>query len=428
MLDIKFIRENADLVKNDLARRKDPEVVKWVDELLEKDKKVRELMQESEKLRHERNKVTEEIREGKKKKEDVSKLLSKAKEIPHKIKEIEYEQDELKKEVRNYLMKIPNMMHESVPYGEDDQKNVEIKKWGEPKNADFELKSHGEIAEDLGIADFKRAAKIAGSGFYFLKGDLAMLDFALQKFALDKLSKKGWTVCYPPVMMNRESYEGVTSLEDFENVMYKIEDEDLYMIATSEHPIGGMHLNEVFSEEDLPIRYAGVSPCFRKEIGSRGVDTKGLFRVHQFNKIEQFVFCTPGQSWEIHEEILANAEEIFQELELPYRVVNICTGDLGIIAAKKYDIEVWYPRQKKYGEVVSCSNCTAYQAVRLNIRYQKKGSADREWAHTLNSTAVATGRAIVAILENYQNPDGSITIPKVLVPYMNGKKKIEARK
>lgn len=320
-------------------------------------------------------------------------------------------------------MRIPNVTHETVPVGKDDSENVEVRRFGEIKKPDFELLNHGELIEKLDLADFKRAAKVAGSGFYYLKGKLAQLNFALQRYALDFLIQKGWTIVQPPVMMNRASYEGVTSLGDFEDVMYKIEDEDLYLIATSEHPLGAMYMNEVLQKKELPLRLAGVSPCFRREIGSHGVDTKGIFRVHQFDKIEQFVFCTEEESWQIHEEILANAEELFQNLEIPYRVVNVCTGDLGIIASKKYDIEAWSPRQDKFIEVVSCSNCTSYQAVRLNIRYQK--DEERTWVHTLNSTAIATSRALVAILENFQNEDGSVTIPKVLRPYMNNAEKIE---
>jgi seryl-tRNA synthetase len=276
--------------------------------------------------------------------------------------------------------------------------------------------------EEKDQADFKRAAKTSGAGFYFLKDKIAMLDFALQKFALDKLVKKEYIVVEPPFMIRREPYEGVTDLADFENVMYKIEGDDLYLIATSEHAIGAMHMDETFDDSRLPIRYAGISSCFRREIGSHGLDTRGLFRVHQFNKIEQFIFCKPEDSWKLHEELLANAEELFKDLGLPYRVVNICTGDIGIVAAKKYDIEVWMPREEKYREVVSCSNCTSYQAVRLSIKY--KDGDKKEYVHTLNSTAIATSRALRAIIENYQQKDGSVIVPKVLQPYMNGVKKI----
>jgi seryl-tRNA synthetase len=240
---------------------------------------------------------------------------------------------------------------------------------------------------------------------------------SIHRMAMDMMVKKGFTPILPPFMMRREPYEGVTDLADFENVMYKIGNEDLYLIATSEHPIAAMHMNEILEEERLPLKYAGISTCFRKEAGAHGKDTKGIFRVHQFNKVEQFVFCKPEDSWKLHEELLANAEEVFKALEIPYRVVNVCTGDIGIVAAKKYDMEAWMPVQKAYREVISCSNCTAYQSVRLNVKYGKVGAEGKEYVHTLNSTAVATPRAIVAIMENHQNKDGSISIPKALRPY-----------
>ena len=426
MLDIKFIRENPDIVKKDLKKRKDQEKVKWVDDLLARDEEYRENLQKAEKLRHERNKITHDIREAKKGGKDVSALLEKAKEIPQKIKDIEDKNAKIEGKIKDYLMRIPNIMHESVPYGKDDTENVEIKKWGKIEEKDFDIKNHAELMEELDVGDFERSAKISGTGFYFLKGDLALLNQALIRYAIEIMVKKGYTYIEPPLMMRRDAYEGVTSLDDFEDVMYKIEDEDLYMIATSEHPMAAMYSNEVIKEEDLPIKFTGYSMCFRREIGSHGIDTKGLFRTHQFNKVEQFVFCKPENSWEIHEELLKNSEQIVQGLEIPYRVVNICTGDLGIIASKKYDIEAWMPRQKMYREICSCSNCTGYQAKRLNIRIERKDGT-REVLHTLNNTALATSRILVAILENYQNKDGSITVPKVLRPYMLGKKKIELK-
>jgi seryl-tRNA synthetase len=319
-------------------------------------------------------------------------------------------------------MRLPNILHTSVPVGKDDSENIEIKRVGIPRAVDFEIKNHGQLAAENNWADFERATKIAGAGFYFLKGSLVLLDMALQRYALDLLEKKGFTPVIPPYMINRSSYEGVTDLGDFEKVMYKIDGDDAYLIATSEHPIGAMYQGEIFEERDLPLRLAGISPCFRREIGAHGLDTKGLFRVHQFTKVEQFVFCKPEDSWTIHEELLANAEELFAELGLPYRVVNICTGDIGTVAAKKYDIEVWMPRENAYKEVVSCSNCTAYQAVRLNIRVRdKKDFESKQNIHTLNSTAVATSRVIRAILENNQQANGSVGVPKVLRSYMNGR-------
>ena len=319
-------------------------------------------------------------------------------------------------------MRLPNMLHESVPVGKDDTENVEIRRNGTPGTFSFEIKNHGQLAAEQGWADFERAAKTSGAGFYFLKGSLVLLDMALQRYAIDLLVQKGFTPVIPPYMINRTSYEGVTDLGDFEKVMYKIDGDDAYLIATSEHPIGAMYQDEIFEEKDLPLKLAGISPCFRREIGAHGLDTKGLFRVHQFTKVEQFVYCNPEDSWQIHEELLANAEEIFRSLGLPYRVVNICTGDIGTVAAKKYDIEVWMPREGAYREVVSCSNCTTYQAVRLNIRVRDKSDFEtKRHVHTLNSTAVATSRVLRAILENYQQEDGSVRVPDILRPSMNGR-------
>jgi seryl-tRNA synthetase len=349
--------------------------------------------------------------------------MAEAAALPQKIRACDTEQEEIKDTIYNYLMRLPNILHDSVPVGRDDSENVEIKRVGTPRTVDFEVKNHGQLASDNNWADFERATKIAGAGFYFLKGSLVLLDLSLQRYALDMLSGKGFTPVIPPYMINRSSYEGVTDLEDFEKVMYKIDGDDAYLIATSEHPIGAMYQGEIFEEKDLPLRLAGISPCFRREIGAHGLDTKGLFRVHQFTKVEQFVFCKPEDSWTIHEELLANAEELFLGLGLPYRVVNICTGDIGTVAAKKYDIEVWMPRENTYKEMVSCSNCTSYQAVRLNIRVRdKKDFESKQHIHTLNSTAVATSRVIRAILENNQHSDGSVEVPEVLWPYMNGQK------
>jgi len=424
MLGIKFIRENPDLVKRDLKKRHENEMLAWVDDLLKKDEEYRKSLQESQNLRAKRNRVTLEINELKKQGRDISAKIKEIKELPSEIKKIEEKQKQLKEKITYYLMRIPNILHESVPFGKDDTSNVVVKEFGKKKKFDFKLKSHGEMIEDLNGGDFSRAAKIAGTGFYYLKGKIALLDLALQKYAIELLVKRGFTVVEPPFLMNRKAYEGVTSLADFENVMYKIDNEDLYLIATSEHPMGAMFMNEVLKEQELPIKFCGLSACFRKEIGSHGIDTRGTFRVHQFSKIEQFIFCRPEQSWKLHEEIQKNAEDLYKGLKIPYRVVNVCTGDIGIIAAKKYDLEAWSPRGRRYFEVGSNSNCTAYQATRLNIKYENK-KGEREFIHTLNNTAIATSRAFRAILENYQNKDGSLTIPKILVPYMNGITKIE---
>jgi seryl-tRNA synthetase len=420
MLDIRFVRANPDAVKADLIKRNDSEKLAWVDDLLKKDARSRELKVETDLLRQRRNTIAREINAARKAGQDAAVLMTEAANLPQKIKDCDAEQEENAATIHAYLMRLPNILHESVPVGKDDTENVEIKKSGILKTFDFELKNHGQLAADQGWADFERATKISGAGFYFLKGSLVLLDMALQRFAIDLLATKGYVPVIPPYMINRASYEGVTDLNDFEKVMYKIDGSDAYLIATSEHPIGAMYQDEIFEEKDLPLRLAGISPCFRREIGAHGLDTKGLFRVHQFTKVEQFVFCKAQDSWKIHEELLANAEELFTQLGLPYHVVNICTGDIGTVAAKKYDIEVWMPREHAYREVVSCSNCTSYQAVRLNIKVRDKSEFElKHHIHTLNSTAIATSRVMRAILENFQEPDGRVQVPPVLRQYMN---------
>ncbi len=425
MLDIKLIRENPEIIRKDLEKRRDKEKLKLLENIIKLDKEWRTLKSEEDVLRKKRNDLSKLISEKKKAKEDVEKEIKEVKEIPDKINKMREKRERMEKEIKRGLMNLPNILHESVPYGKDDTENEVVKEFGKKPEFDFELVSHVDLIEDLDLADIARAAKISGSRFYFLKNDLVMLDFALQKYAIDFLSKRGFQLVYPPFMMNRKSYEGVTDLSDFEDVMYKIEGEDLYLIATSEHPLTAMYMDEII-DVSKPIKMAGISACFRKEAGSHGKDTKGIFRVHQFNKIEQIVFCHPDESWKLHEELRKNAEEFFESLGLHFRTVNICTGDIGTVASKKYDLEVWMPVQGKYREIVSCSNCTDYQARRLNIRY-REGNSLKE-VHTLNSTCVATSRAIVAILENFQTEDGRIKIPDVLRPYMGGKKYIESKK
>ncbi|MDD3573831.1 serine--tRNA ligase [Methanospirillum sp.] len=420
MLDIRFVRANPDIIREDLKKRNDVEKIAWVDDLLLQDIRHRELIGQTNELRRRRNSISHDINRAKKAGEDASALITEAANLPGQIKENEAEMEEISTKIRDYLMRIPNILHESVPVGADDTENVEVKRFGTPQTFNFELRNHGQLAVDNDWADFERATKTSGAGFYFLKGNLVLLDLALQRFSLDILMEKGYTPVIPPYMINRKSYEEVTDLDDFEKVMYKIEDNDAYLIATSEHPMAAMYQDEIFEEKELPLRLAGLSPCFRREIGSHGLDTKGLFRVHQFHKVEQFVYSHPDDSWEIHEELRENAEEIFQKLEIPYRLVNICTGDIGTVAAKKYDIEAWMPRENEYREVVSCSNCTTYQAVRLNIRVRDKEDFEsKQFIHTLNSTAIATSRVMRAILENFQQEDGSVEIPKVLRSYMN---------
>ena len=422
MLPIKLIRENPELVKSDLRKRGQAEKLGWVDELLIFDKEFWELKRTSDELRHTRNVITREISELKKEGKNAAAQIAQAQELPDKIKEADIRLEQLEQELKYRLMRLPNILHPDVPAGKDSSDNVELRRWGEPKKFDFELTVHGELAENAGLAEFNKAAEVSGSGFAYLKGELALLDLALQRFAIDHLTGVGFTLVEPPLMLRRSAYEGVTDLAYFENVLYKIEGEDLFMIATSEHPIVAMHMNDTLDEKDLPLRYVGVSTCFRKEIGSHGVDTRGLFRMHQFNKVEQVVICKPEDSERIHEEIQQNSEKLFQKLGIPYRVVSICTSDIGDVASKKYDIEAWFPREQEYKEVTSASNCTSYQAARLNIRYRK--GDEKECVHTLNNTGIATSRAMRAILENFQNEDGTVEIPKVLQPHMNGLKRL----
>lgn len=427
MIDIELLRTDPDAVRRDLKKRRDDLKLAWIDQILVRDKEWRQEVAKLQDLQRSRNTLSQQINDLKKQGKDSSGVLAEVKALPGRIQEHQAVCDTIKDEIDSKLMRLPNITHESVPYGKDSTENVVVRTWGKKKEFSFPLKNHAELAESLGVADFDRARKISGSGFYVLKGALAMLDQALVRYAIDHLAKKGYILVEPPFMMRHKPYAGVTDLADFENVMYKIAGEDEYLIATSEHPLCSMHMDEAIPEECLPIRYVGLSQCFRKEVGAHGLDEKGLFRVHQFTKVEQVIFCRPEDSWDLHEELLKNAEELFQGLDLHYRVVNICTGDLGIVAAKKYDLEAWLPRAQEYKEVVSGSNCTDWQARRLNIKCGKEGGSKRT-LHTLNCTAIATSRALVAILENYQNADGSVTVPKILQPYMNGLKVIESFK
>jgi len=425
VLDIRLVRESPDSIRRDLAKRNAPEKAKLLDDVIRWDAEWRKALAEADRLRRRRNEITRDIADAKKAGKSTEKLRKEAATLPEKIDALDAKTDELADKVRGGLLRLPNLLHESVPVGKDDTENVEVARWGTPRRVDFELKSHSDLLEALRLADFDRARKIAGAGFVYLLGDLVRLDQALLAFALNYMVKQGFTAVFPPFMMRREAYEGVVDLGDFETVMYKIDGEDLFLIATSEHPMGAMYMDEIIDEADLPIALTGLSTQFRREIGGHGVDTKGFFRMHQFNKIEQFVFCRPEDSWTWHEKLRANGEAIYRALEIPYRVVNVCTGDIGTVAAKKYDIEGWFPRQNAYREVISCSNCTDYQARRLNTRAGKVGG-EKFFPHTLNSTAMATSRGLVAVLENYQESDGSVGVPKVLRPYMGGQDVIRA--
>jgi seryl-tRNA synthetase len=428
MLDIKLIRENLELVKTNLAKRGNPQCLQMLENLIAVDKEWRLNLTKLNDLRHDRKLVTIEIAKLKKAGKEATNEFTKAEDIDVKIKIIEKQVTEQEEKTHDYLLRLPNLLDDSVPLGKDSNDNVQVKTWGSIPQFTLPIKNHIDLALNLDLIDMERAGKVSGSRFFYLKNEIAMLDMALMSFAIEELSKKGYTAVIPPLLMNRAAYEGVTALGDFEEVLYKVENEDLYLIATSEHPMAAMYMNETLKEIEMPVKLAGISTCFRKEAGAHGKDTRGIFRTHQFNKIEQFIFCKPEDSPKLLEELLQNAEELLQKIGLAYRVVNVCTGDIGTVAAKKYDIEAWMPAQNGYREVVSCSNCTDYQGRRLGIKFrEKEGAAPKGFVHTLNSTAIATGRTIVAILENNQLSDGTINIPEALRKYMGNREKI-ARK
>lgn len=413
MLDVKFIKDNLDLVKKDLKKRYQENKITLVDGILDLYKEFTTLKKQVDFLRHKRNLISKDINKLRKQKIDVKKKLREAKKLPKDIQEVEQKIRILQKDIKQKLMIIPNITHKSVPKGKDTTQNKVVKKWGTIKKSNFKLKSHGELLEKLNQADFKQAAKVSGAGFVYIKDKIALLDLALQKFAIDYFLKKKFTLVYPPLLLRKEATEGVTDLEAFKDVIYKIENEDLYLIPTAEFPLVAMFSNKLVNK--LPEKIIGYSPCFRKEIGSHGVDTRGFHRMHQFNKVEQIILCKQEDSWKIFEEMQKYSEEIMQKLKLPYRVVSICSGDLGTKQAKQLDIEAYFPREKKYDEVTSCSNCTSYQSVNLNIKYLDK--KERKHVHILNNTALATSRIMRAIIENYQQKDGSIKIPLVLQKY-----------
>lgn len=419
MLDLKLVREHPEIIKDMLEKRN---VSFPLEELLSKDVKRRQLLTEVQRLKHQRNLISLEIAQMKKEGKDTSAKLSLVKDLSNRIEQLDAEAKILDEEVNNLLKALPNLIHESVPVGKDESDNVVIRRWGEPKIMQSPVKDHITLGLSLNVIDIERAAKVAGSRFYYLKNNLVRLNYALIAYALDFLKERGFSLLQPPYMLKREAIEGSVILSDFEDVIYKIENEDLYLIGTAEHAIAAMHMDEILDGSILPLRYGGVSPCFRKEAGAHGRDTKGIFRVHQFEKVEQFIFSKPEDSWKEHELLLRNAEEFFQSLEIPYRVVVLCTGDLGKTSAKTYDLEAWFPAQNTYREVVSCSNCLDYQARRLRIKYRDKPNEESKFVHTLNSTLVATERALIAIMENNQNEDNSISIPKVLRPYFGEEK------
>ena len=417
MLDMKMIRENPENIRKML---KDRAVQFDLDLLLELDKKRREMILSTDNLRKKKNEMSIKISEAKKTGSEAVPLIQEMQLVSQELAKLEEVQHETESEYSKLALTIPNVLHKSVPCG-DDSANKEIRKWGTIPQFDFEVKDHIDISENLNLLELERAAKTAGARFYYLMGDLVKLNQSLIQFGLDFLSEKGYTMSQPPYMINRKAMEGAVILDDFEDVIYKIEDQDLYLIGTSEHAMVSMYADEILDGNSLPARYSAISPCFRKEAGAHGKDQKGIFRVHQFEKIEQFVFSKPEDSWNEHENMIGVTEEFFQKLEIPHKVVLLSSGDMGKISAKTYDLEVWMAGQNAYREVVSCSNCLDYQSRRLKIRFRDKTNEDTKYIHTLNSTLVATERTMVAILENLQTKDGHVNIPNVLQKYM-GKK------
>lgn len=428
MLDIKSMSEKPETVKNDLRKRNDLEKIRWVEDAIKKYKKYGKLLYDVQLLRQKRNTVSVEIAKLKRDGKDVTLLLKDMKSIPGEIAKKEVEIEKLKEKIDWYMLRLPNIMHKSVPKGVDENDNKVVRKWGEKPKHKWKSLDHIDLTSKLDLVDIDRAAKVAGARFYYLKNDLVMLNHALIKFSLDFIEKRGYKIFQPPYLLRREALNGAVSLSDFEDVIYKVDGEDLYLIGTSEHALLAYHMDEILNGSDLPLKYAAISPCFRKEAGAHGRDTKGIFRVHQFEKVEQFIFSRPEDSWTMHEELIKNVEDFFRKLKIPYQVTNICTGDLGSIAAKKYDLDGWLPGQNSFRELASCANCTDYQARRARIRFRDRTNDPTVFPHTLNSTLVATERALIAILENCQKEDVTIKIPTVLVPYMNGKKEIARKK
>jgi len=425
MIDINILRNSPELIKDNLRKRFMVDRISFVDKAISLDVEWRNIKKKEESLRKQKNILAQKISALTNEKEK-SLLLKEASKISEEISMLSAKAIALRNEIDSILFNLPNIIDASVPIGENSAKNQVIRVFGEKPSFNFKVRNHIELLELNDLALFENAAMISGSRFYFLKNEAVLLDNALQSFALDFLQKKGFIVFRPPELMKKEALETAISFSDFEEVIYKIENEDLYLIGTAEHPLTAMFSNKTFNESELPLLFCGISSCFRKEAGSHGIDTKGLYRVHEFRKVEQYIICKPEDSQKFHEFLIKNSEELFQALGIHYRIVNICSGDLGMIAAKKYDLEAWLPARNDFGEMVSCSNCTDYQARRAKIKVNVKGN--NYFVHTLNSTAIATPRALVAIIENFQKEDGSIIIPKVLRPYLHDLKEINPKK
>jgi len=425
MLDIKFVKENAELVKKNMER-KNREDLGIVDEVVSLDEKWRKLKYEEDGLRSSRNKVSGEIAKLKKKSENADEKLKEAKEIPGKIAEVGEKRKRLEIEIRGIMMKIPNIMDASVPLGKDDSENVEIAKFGDNAVPAYEVPHHADIAAGLDGLDLDSSRRTSGHGFYFMRGKVAELHSALLSYARDFMVRKGYEYCVPPVMIRKEVVEGVQSFEETDSMMYKIEGEDLFLVGTSEHSMIGMFKGQTLLDKDMPQKITGYSACFRKEKGEHGIEEKGIYRVHQFEKQEMVVICRPGESYDLYDEMLGCTVEFFESLGVPCRTLEICSGDLGDLKVKSADVEAWSPRRKEFFEVGSCSNLTDAQARRLGIKIDN--GKERIFAHTLNNTVVASPRALIAVLENFYEEDGSVRVPEVLVPYMGGMTRIEIKK
>ena len=420
MLDMKIVRQDPEKIRKML---KDRDVQFNLDLLLQLDEKRRELIISTDSLRNKKNEMSIKISDAKKASKDASSQIQEMQSAGQELAKLEEIQHKTETDYEKLAFTLPNLLHESVPIGHDDSANKEIFKWGEVPKFDFQIKGHEELAKNLGILDLERAAKTAGARFYYLKGELVKLGYAITAFALDFLSihEKGYNLIQPPYMINRDSMAGTIITDDFEEAIYKVENQDLFLIGTSEHAIASMYGKEILDGKNLPFRYGSISPCFRKEAGAHGKEQKGIFRVHQFEKVEQFIFSKPEDSWKLQEEMLENAKELYRQLEIPYRVVLLSSGDMGKVSARTFDIEAWMAEQNTYREIGSVSNCLDYQARRLKIRFRDKTNEDTQYVHTLNGTLVAIERTMVAIMENNQTKDGHIKIPTVLQKYFGQK-------
>ncbi len=424
MIDIKFLRENPDVVKENIKKKFQNEKIVLVDEVIELDKKYRESKLNGDNLRSERKNLSNQIgslmQNGEK--EKAEEIKAKVQELNNQLEKNEAQENELSEEIKKRMMRIPNIMHESVPIGKDDSENVEVQRFGDPFVPDYEIPYHGEIMEALGGLDLDSARRVSGNGFYYLVGDIARLHSAVLTYARDFMINKGFTYCIPPFMIRSDVVTGVMSFEEMDAMMYKIEGEDLYLIGTSEHSMIGKFKDQILDKSKMPYTMTSYSPCFRKEKGAHGIEERGVYRIHQFEKQEMIVVCEPEQSWEWYDKMWSYTVEFFRSMNIPVRTLECCSGDLADLKAKSCDVEAWSPRQKKYFEVGSCSNLTDAQARRLGIRI--KGENGNYFAHTLNNTVVAPPRMLISIMENNYQPDGSVIIPEVLRPYMGGLEKI----